>query len=336
MTTFAYDDQMRSQPAAVEAVLDATPVPRLDPGRRLVLSGIGTSLHACRVASYWAAELSGGRLQVPALEAHELALHGRWEPGDQLVVVSHRGTKRFPNELLARAREAGATTVLITGLGPEDPPGTQVLRTCADERAGTHTVSYLSALAVLARLVSRALGDPSPGFLDALARVPEALRETLAMKIPAELAGKLSGRGPVLITGFGIDAVTAEEAALKLKEGAYLWAEGMSEELALHGTPAVLDARSAAIILQPGREDGGRAPQLQALLEELGLLVLTCGPEPGADLGFATVDYLLRPFVAIVPLQRLVGELARVRGSNPDTIRAEESPWREALVRVRL
>jgi glucosamine--fructose-6-phosphate aminotransferase (isomerizing) len=71
------------------------------------------------------------------------------------------------------------------------------------------------------------------------------------------------------------------------------------------------------------------------MLLELGLEVITCG-SGAANLPFAEVDYLLRPLVAIVPLQRLVGELARLRGSNPDLIRADQPPWSTAVAKIRL
>lgn len=335
MTQFAFDDQVAGQATAVAGALSSGEVPALDRDRPLLLAGIGTSLHACRVAAYWVAELSGGRLRPTALEAHELALHGQLRPDDQLVVVSHRGTKRFPNELLSRATAVGATTVLVTGWGNPSPSAEFVLRTCPDERAGTHSVSYLTALAVLGRLVARLLGSEADPFAQALTSVPSVIAETLEYPVPTEAAERLAHREPIVVTGFGIDAITAEEAALKLKEGTYIFAEGMSEEFALHGTPAVFDRRMAAVLITPGRDDGGRLQELRGLLQELGLDILTLGDE-GADLRFAKVDYLLRPLVAIVPLQRLVGELARLKGSNPDSIRADQPPWLMAVPKVHL
>ncbi|HUY09763.1 MAG TPA: hypothetical protein VMW80_10015 [Candidatus Dormibacteraeota bacterium] len=335
MTQFAFDDQVSGQARAVAEVLDSVEVPALDSDRPVLFAGIGTSLHACRVAAYWTAELTGGRLRPWALEAHELALHGQFLSGDQVVVVSHRGTKRFPNELLARASAAGATTVSITGWGNQNPPGDFVLRTCPDERAGTHSVSYLTALAVLGKLVARLIGSDANAFAKALADVPSAIAGTLAEPLPTEAAERLAHREPIVVTGFGIDAITAEEAALKLKEGTYIFAEGMSQEFALHGTPAAFDPRMAAILITPGRDDGGRLLDLRGMLLELGLEVLTCGAGV-ADLPFAEVEYLLRPLVAIVPLQRLVGELARLRGANPDAIRGDQEPWSTAMPKVQL
>ena len=59
----------------------------------------------------------------------------------RVVVVSHRGNKHRPNEVLAKARAVGAPTTTITGEGPAAPEADVVLRTCPQEQARTHTVS---------------------------------------------------------------------------------------------------------------------------------------------------------------------------------------------------
>ena len=69
-----YDRHVASQPAAIEALLAGPEVPRLDPARPVVFSGIGTSLHACRVAAGWVRLLTGGAIRPAAIDAHDLAL----------------------------------------------------------------------------------------------------------------------------------------------------------------------------------------------------------------------------------------------------------------------
>ena len=333
---FALDDQIASQAGAVRDVLDSLDVPQLDPGRPLVFTGIGTSLHACKIACYWAAELSAGRIRPTAVEAHEYALRGTIGAADQIVVVSHRGTKRFPVQVLDRAQVAGAATIAVTGRGAAHPGGDIVVRTCADERARTHTVSYTTALAVLARLVAGLVGSPAAArFEAAVSKVPSAMAETLAQPTPVAVLPLLTNKEPILLTGFGIDAVTMSEAALKIKEGAYLWAEAMSIELALHGTPAVFEPRHAAIVAVPDEDDGGRTAAFLGMLQELHIRAILLGTGDH-DLPFAKVEYLLRPFVSIIPLQRLVAELARRRGTNPDTTRTDVEPYKSAIGRVRL
>jgi fructoselysine-6-P-deglycase FrlB-like protein len=61
--------------------------------------------------------------------------------------------------------------------------------------------------------------------------------------------------------------------------------------------------------------------------------VATCGTiDTGADLPFAAPPHpLLRPFVAILPFHGLTAELARARGSDPDTLHGHRSPWQAVM-----
>jgi glucosamine--fructose-6-phosphate aminotransferase (isomerizing) len=338
VTTTAFDQHVAEQPDAVRAVLTAGPVPRLDPARPVLFTGIGTSLHACRVAAAWVRELSGGRVHTAALDAHDLALTGAIAADDQVVVVSHRGTKAYPNEVLRKAAEADAATIAVTGAGPADPVAGAVLRTCPQEKASTHTVSYVTALAVLGRLVVALLGDAAAPLEDGLATIPDALRRTLDLPLAEAAVDGLagSGRDPALLTGTGLDAITAEEAALKIKEGTYRWAEGMHSEFALHGTPAVFRASTVAYVIRPEQADGGRTDALLGLLSAIGARAFVSAADEGADLPFAAVHRLVRPLVGVVPFHRLVSAAARRLGASPDLTHLEEEPWASAIRAVRL
>ena len=207
----------------------------------------------------WVRRVTRGLVRPAAIDAHDLAL-GEWlRPEDQVVVVSHRGTKRFPNAVLAAARAAGATTVAVTGAGPHQPAADLVLRTCRQEQASTHTVSYTSSLAVLGRLVCATFGEEADELAAALREVPAAMERTLALPI-ADAAVDAAARDAavVAIIGAGLDEVTADEAALKVKEGTYRWAEGLHTEFALHGTPAVFSPSTSALLILPAGDDGGR------------------------------------------------------------------------------
>ncbi|MGZ6143971.1 MAG: hypothetical protein ACXWLM_11575, partial [Myxococcales bacterium] len=145
---FAYDEQVLSQPEAVQAVLDRPAPPILDRARPLLFAGLGTSLHAARVAAAWAG------YPAVALDAHELALRLPIPPGAQVVVVTHGGKGPFAAAVLAKARAAGARTFAVTGEHAPALAADVVVRTCPQERAETHTVSYLTALAALGRMLA--------------------------------------------------------------------------------------------------------------------------------------------------------------------------------------
>ncbi len=331
---FALDDQIASQPQAIRTLLARIQVPTLDMNRPLIFTGIGTSLHACRVAALWVSELTSGQLRPAVIHAHDLALSAPLNARDQIVVVSHRGTKRFPGAVLTRARSGGAATVAIVGEGAPQPEADAVIRTCPDEKSGTHTVSYTTALTALGCLVAQLVGGEQGSELKtALESVPAAIEQVLAQAAPD--AQKLEGREPMLITGVGLDAITAYEAALKFKEGTYQWAEGMETENALHGPPAALRAGMAALTITPAMDDAGRTQDLRTTFSDLDVISLTCGTT-NEDLRFPSVHRLVRPLVSIVPFQRLTAELARLKHTNPDDIHRDVEPWKTAMGRVTL
>jgi glutamine---fructose-6-phosphate transaminase (isomerizing) len=335
--TFNLDRQIASAPEAICKILaDAVELPELDHGRPIIFTGIGTSLHAARVAAGWISMLTGGKIRPQALDAHDV---GTWAPlrsEDQVIVISHRGTKIFPTAALARARVAGARSIAIVGQVAPKQDADHTLRTCANETAGTFTVSYLSSLAVLARLAAQFDASADRAFSNAIAALPDAVQKTIGLGNPAAAAAALEEAETLLIVGFGLDLPTAQEAALKIKEGAWQWTEAMSPEFALHGTPASYHPGMAAAIIEPAEIDGGRTELLRSVLEKLGIQTLSVSERPDAELAFASPHPLLRPVTSIVPLQRLTAELARLRGTNPDTMHGNREPWRSVMAGVRL
>lgn len=330
MTDLAFDQHVAQQPDVVAALLDAE-LPALDPNRPIVFTGIGTSLHACRIAAAWTRLVTGGQVRPSAIDAHDLALSESVQPADQIVVVSHRGTKRYPNQVLADAREAGAATIAITGAGDNTPAADAVVRTCPQEKASTHTVSYTAALTVLGRLVAQTFDAAE--LAKALAEAPAAMRQTLTLPLPAAAVDAITTATPTIVTGTGLDAITADEAALKLKEGTYRWAEGLHAEFALHGTPAVFSATTAAFLID-SPNDGNRTADLRTLLDTLGATTITVSED--GDVRFAEVHPLGRPLVTVLPFQRLVSAAATRLGANPDLTHLEAEPWAGAIRAVQL
>jgi glutamine---fructose-6-phosphate transaminase (isomerizing) len=290
---FLYDEQIESQPEAVQAVLER-PTPRLDRARPLLFCGQGTSLHAARIGAAWAGH------PARAIESHDLALREPVPAGAQVVVVSHSGGG-FTAAVLKKARSAGALTVAICGDAAR-VDAEVVVRTCAPERAQTHSVSYLTALAALGRMLGMDLTD-----------APRLLREALALPPPVAEAQRLAGKDPLLISGAGLDAIAADEAALKLKEATFKWAEGLPVEQALHGPQAALRQGMGAVLFVPAHDDGGRIARLRELCEGLGV--------EAVDVRIAPCSDALRPLLSILPAQRLAAEIARITGGDPDRSR---------------
>lgn len=258
---------------------------RLPEGARVAYTGCGTSFHAAQTGGF-------------AVQALEAVLSP--PDADLLVCVSHEGSTALT---LEAARAFGGPVWLVTG-APSSPLAELaeevVLATPAVEDSWCHTASYTCAVAALAALRG-----------EDVSWLPDAVERALA-----EPLHEASGHERWLIAGAGRDWPTAQEAALKLREGAWVAAEAYETEQLLHGYLAAVDESVRAIVLQG---EGRAAERAQDAVRALG--------ELGCD---ATLVPTRHPAVDIVPFHLLVLELAAARGVDPDPIRRDQPRWRAA------
>jgi glucosamine--fructose-6-phosphate aminotransferase (isomerizing) len=272
-------------------------------GRRVHLVGTGTSWHA---ANHGAWLLREARVDAVAVAAVDAALWGRHPgPGDALVLLSHRGTKRFTSQVLERARADGVPTVAIGGIGA---PGAD-LETVEQEEAGTFTASHLGALMRLAQ-IAVVLGAQLE--LDA---IPDAVAAALAAPSPGVEPPE---RGLELV-GAGPNQWTAAEGALKVREASAVFTEGLAVEQFRHGPGWALGPRDTLVVLDGGGPGAERLARVADATEAEGARVhrLTA-----ADYGEP-----LSIFPLTVAVQRIALDLALRLGTDPDDVGV--GAWRE-------
>jgi glutamine---fructose-6-phosphate transaminase (isomerizing) len=278
-------EKMRAAVAAQPEWLAQVPTgPRL-PAGRVVAVGCGTSFHAAQTTG-------------DGVDALELLLAP--PDADLLVLVSHEGTTPLTLEV---AESFAGPKWLVTG-----KPGSDIAALCDEvvfatpgvEESYCHTVSYTCAVATLAAL----RGEDVSWLPDAVAG------ELTAERMP------VSEHERFLIAGAGRDWPTAQEAALKLREGAYLAAEPHRLEELLHGHLAAIDEAVRCFVLEGEGRVAARAADAVAALGELGCDV--------------TLVPTRHPVVDIVRFQLLTLDLAERRGVDPDLIRWDDPRWLRA------
>ncbi len=119
-----------------------------------------------------------------------------------------------------------------------------------------------------------------------------------------------------LVAGAGRAWPTAQEAALKLREGAFVAAEPHETEQLLHGYLAAVDESVRCFVLGGEGRAADRARGAVAALRVL-----------GCDVEFVPTRH---PVVDIVRFQLLTLALAESRGLNPDRIRRDDERWERA------
>jgi glucosamine--fructose-6-phosphate aminotransferase (isomerizing) len=318
------EETIHSQPDAAERMLrDAPPssaLSRLSGCSRIFLVGTGTSYHGALVGQYL---LRSAGVEAWAIRAFEFANYPpTFKPEDGLVLLSHRGTKRFSQAALEGFNNQDHW-LAITGEGsPLRGPG--VISTVPQERSPVHTASHTGAMIRLAQLAI-ALG--SPPWRAELASVPGAIRTALGLRPQiTQTLDRLQLGHVVHFVGSGPAYATALEGALKLREAAYVSAEGHELESIFHGPLISVQAQdSIVMIAQPGAALE-RTSDLAAALHEIGATTIAVGPSAariGSTLQLETpaLDELLAPIVNVVPLQWLALEVSRHLGVDADSFR---------------
>jgi glucosamine--fructose-6-phosphate aminotransferase (isomerizing) len=305
-----------------------------------VLAGIGTSYHAAQFGEQCLRILSAGRIRAGVEQSFELVHYPlALGPDDAVVLISHRGARNFSVEALRRAQNAGALTIAVTGeLGAEGMGGADFLvRTCEQETSNTHTKSFTTAIAALALLALRIVDERRlladfGAHLIALDAIPAAIGQALATeKEIAHIAKEFAPRQRILFVGAGPNWATAREGALKLKESAFVAAEGFETEQFLHGPNLEVSESAALIGILSGGVGDARMTALLRAVGEIGALRLAVAPEASAAppaehiARVPRVPEWLSPFVTLIPIQWLAYWLAVERGTNPDNER-KESP----------
>src|SRR5437763_15089142 len=230
----------RAAIAAQPAWLRSVPTDRALPPGKALFTGCGTSFHAAQ---------TGG----DAVQALDLVLAPERD-ADVLVLVSHEGTTRLTIE---GAQAWTGPKWLVTG-APESPLADicdeVVLCTPELERSWCHTASYVCAVAAIAALCGEDVSWLAGAVADAVAGEREPVSEHERW----------------LVAGAGRDWPTAQEAVLKLREGAFVAAEAHQTEQLLHGHLAAVDERVRAFVLEGEGRAAERARGAAAALRELG------------------------------------------------------------------
>jgi glucosamine--fructose-6-phosphate aminotransferase (isomerizing) len=264
--------------------LRAVPTDRRLPAGRVLHTGCGTSFHAAQTGGW-------------AEQALELVLAPRG--ADALVVLSHEGGTPLS---LEAARVFDGPVWLVTAKA-DSPLGELadevVVATPEVEESWCHTASYTCAVAALAALHG-----------EDISALPAAVELALEQREP------VSEHERFLVAGAGRDWPTAQEAVLKLREGAYVAAEAHHTEQLLHGHLAAVDESVRAFVLEGEGRAAERAAGAVAALRELGCET--------------TLVPTVNPVVDIVRFQLLTLDLAEARGVDPDRIRRDEPRWERA------
>jgi glucosamine--fructose-6-phosphate aminotransferase (isomerizing) len=297
--------------------------------RPIVLTGMGSSLHAARTVLARFAAIGRTASAVDAGELLHFGLDGL-PPRAAIVAISQSGRSAETVAVAARLRAADPERIIV-GLVNDAGGGLGVaLSASVGMRAGAEstvaTRTFLASTVVLQLLADRLAGTrESEAALGSLAAGLDAIvADGTFEDAAAELLGparsiELVGRGPTL----GL----AHYGALTIKETAAVPAEALSGGAFRHGPLELVDAPSGAIVLIPEGPTAGLAVRLAREVAAVGWPTWAIGGpaavqglEPGGRLVVSAIPHVEEPLAALakaIPIHRLAGRLAESRGRVP-------------------
>ncbi|MGW1127082.1 glutamine--fructose-6-phosphate transaminase (isomerizing) [Streptomyces sp. NPDC002526] len=307
---------------------------------KVVIVACGTAYHAGMIAKYaiehWTripceTELASEfRYRDPILDPHTL-----------VVAISQSGETMDTLMALRHAREQGAKVLAICNTNGSTIPreSDAVLYTHAGpEVAVASTKAFLTQLVAcylvalyLGQVRGTKWGDEIRTVIRQLSAISGSVERVLETMEPVrELARSLASHDTVLFLGRHVGFPVALEGALKLKELAYMHAEGFAAGELKHGPIALIEDGVPVVVVVPspaGRSvlHGKIVSNIQEIRARGARTVVIA--EEGDDEVVPYADHLIRipatptllqPLVATVPLQVFACELATARGNEVD------------------
>ena len=306
---------------------------------KIIIVACGTSYHAGMIAKYaiehWAGlpcevELASEfRYRDPILTRSTLviAISQSGESMDTLMAVRHAREQKA--RVMCICNVNGSTMprecdgVLYTHAGPE--VGVAATKTFLTQLVAV----YLIAL-YIAQVRGTKWGDEVFAMVQLLATMPDKVEKVLETMGPVrELARSLAHEKSVLFLGRHVGYPVALEGALKLKELAYMHAEGFAAGELKHGPIALIEDGLPVIVVVPPRARDVLHDKIVSNIQEIrarGARTIVIAEEgddavvPYSDtlIEVPAVPTLLQPLVTTVPLQVFSCELATAKGHDVD------------------
>jgi glutamine---fructose-6-phosphate transaminase (isomerizing) len=306
---------------------------------KIVVVACGTAFYAGLVAKYAIEHWTRIPCEV------ELASEFRYRdpivgPGTLVVAISQSGETADTLMAIRHAREQRARVLAICNTNGSTIPreSDAVIYTHAGPEVGVaSTKGFLTQLVAcyllglyLAQVRGTKFRDEIAATMRELATMPAAISTVLdGIESVLTLAADFADEPSVLFLGRHVGYPVALEGALKLKELAYIHAEGFAAGELKHGPIALVDDQLPVFVVVPPQGRDMLHDKMVSNLQEIrarGARTVVLAEEddhevtPFADIliRLPRVSTLLQPLVATVPLQMFACELATQKGHDVD------------------
>ena len=307
--------------------------------KKIVVIACGTAYHAGMVAKYaiekWA------KISVEVEIASEYRYRDPIVDSSTLVVaISQSGETMDTLMAVRHAKAAGARVLAICNTNSSTIPreSDAVIYTHAGPEIAVASTKALLTQIVAVYLLGLKLAQVRGELSDAqvktiyhqMLELPGQIEQILETVEPLrELTRKFATSDTVLFLGRNVGFPVALEGALKLKELAYIHAEGFAGGELKHGPIALIDSvkQTPVIAILPSGHENALDEKMLSNIQEVkarGARVIVIAQEGDVVVGaehiirIPAAPALLQPILATVPLQVFAYEMAVTRGNDVD------------------
>ncbi len=305
--------------------------------KKITVIACGTAYHAGMVAKYaiekWA------KIPVDVEIASEFRYRDPIiDPSTLIIAISQSGETMDTLMAVRHAKAAGGRVLAICNTNSSTIPreSDAVLYTHAGPEIAVASTKALLTQIIAVYLIGLHLGQVNGSLKDSevrdlykeLLELPGKIEQILETVEPLrELTRTFAQNNTVLFLGRNIGYPVALEGALKLKELAYIHAEGFAGGELKHGPIALIDQGTPVIAILPAGHEHALDEKMLSNIQEVkarGARVIVIAEEgahvEGAEhiIRIPNAPALFQPVLATVPLQVFAYEMAVVRGNDVD------------------
>lgn len=305
--------------------------------KKITVIACGTAYHAGLVAKYaiekWA------KIPVDVEIASEFRYRDPIiDAGTLIIAISQSGETMDTLMAVRHAKAAGGRVLAICNTNSSTIPreSDAVLYTHAGPEIAVASTKALLTQMVAVYLIGLHLAQVNGALKDAeveslykeLLELPRKIEQILETVEPLlALTRSFAENNIVLFLGRNIGYPVALEGALKLKELAYIHAEGFAGGELKHGPIALIDKGTPVIAILPAGHEHALDEKMLSNIQEVkarGARVIVIAEEgahvEGAEhiIRIPVVPALFQPILATVPLQVFAYEMAVARGNDVD------------------
>ena len=209
-----------------------------------------------------------------------------------------------------------------------------VLYTEAGQEIAVATTKAYSAQVALLSLIALNLSykkdltnkDEIIEILKDAKKLPDYIEELLnRTDVYKKIAEDIKDQNDIFFIGRGVDYALAEEGSLKLKEISYTHSEAYAAGELKHGTISLIEDKTPVVAVIT---DEKIAPKTISNVKEVksrgaNVICITSCDSLGEDvcdekIVIPKVNYLFEPLLAVIPLQMIAYELAKIKGCSID------------------